>query len=105
MHLSLHHYKLVLACKMSKGMAVEGKRPALILIRLRSNARKQVEKKCGWKRPRLGGVIPEPSSEEAKSDEATILSHIELKYKELPMEEMENSVNCHLLMNINGGQL
>ena len=56
----------ILACKMSLGMAVEGKRPAVNLTRLRSNARKQVEKKCGRKQPRPEDVIPAPDSEEGK---------------------------------------
>ena len=43
----------ILACRMSLGLAVEDKRSAVNLTRLRIYVQKHVEKKCGRKRPNL----------------------------------------------------
>ena len=69
----------ILACKLSLGMATDTKRPVVNLTRLRSNARKRVEKKCGRKRPRPGDVIPAPDSRAAELPKMT---HI-IQYPEL----------------------
>ena len=69
----------ILACNLSLGMATDTKRPVVNLTRLRSNARKRVEKKCGRKRPRPGDVIPAPDSRAAELPKMT---HI-IQYPEL----------------------
>ena len=52
----------ILACRMSLGMKVEDNQRTVNLTRLRSNARKRPEKKCGRKRLRPGDILPAPDS-------------------------------------------